>query len=462
MAIEKSNYQRATPHGGFGLFTLSIRGITFDCMRIIVGHTNMDLDCLGSLALARLLYPGFKAVRSSLIHPVARNLFNLYADHLDMISVEELAKEKVEEMVIVDTRSQGRVHEYIDVIKPLPGSIHIWDHHPADSSDIPGAVMHGDGAGANTTLLGKEAMRRGIRLGFEDATIALTGIYADTGNFPHENVNQDDFAVAGWLAEQGASLNLTKTFLQTLKDESQITLFHDLLNRLVYQTVHGYLVITVYKEMDRQVGGLAAVAEKIFDVESPDALFAVFYFARENESLIIARSQQRGIDVGRLLAAFHGGGHAQASSALLKGEPGRKTFHALQACLKAMLTDAVNAASIMNRSVATISDGASLSEAFVFLEREDRTGVSVTDAAGRLCGYLSLRDIVKARRSDQLAAPVRSHMVRKVVTGTPAMSLRELESLFFSHTIYDLPIVDEGRLVGVVTRDTYLKVRAGQ
>jgi tRNA nucleotidyltransferase (CCA-adding enzyme) len=431
-------------------------------MNILVGHTNMDLDCFGSLALARVLYPGFKTVRSGLIHPVARNLYNLYADHLDMISVEDLAGERVDEMVVVDTRSRARIKEFLDVISALPQRIHVWDHHPADSSDIPNAVYHGEAAGANTTLLGREVIRRGAGLAPEDATIALTGIYADTGNFTHENVSQGDFEVAGWLTEHGASLGLARTFLQTLKDESQITLFHDLLNRLVYQTVHGYLVVTAYMEMDRQSGGLAAVVEKIFEVESPDALFAVFYFARENASLIIARSQQRGVDVGRLLAAFHGGGHAQASSALLKGEPGRKTFHALQACLKAMLTDAVNAAGIMQREVATIADGASLAEAQLFLERADRTGVSVIDVAGRLCGYLSLRDIMKARRASQMSAPVRSHMVRKVVTGSPSMSLRELEALFFTHTIYDVPIVEDGRLVGVVTRDAYLRTRSGQ
>jgi tRNA nucleotidyltransferase (CCA-adding enzyme) len=430
-------------------------------MNILVGHTNMDLDCFGSLALARVLYPGYKTVRSSLIHPVARTLYNLYADHLDMVSVEELAGERVEEMVVVDTRSRARIKEFMDAIDQLPDRIHVWDHHPADSSDIPNAVYHGEAAGANTTLLGSECMRRGARLKPEDATIALTGIYADTGNFTHENVSQGDFEVAGWLTEGGASLGLARTFLQTLKDETQITLFHDLLNRLVYQTVHGYLVVTVYREMERQAGGLAAVVEKIFDVESPDALFAVFYFARENASLIIARSRQRGIDVGGLLAAFHGGGHAQASSALLKGEPGRKTFHALQACLKTMLADAVNAGGIMQREVATISDGASLADALGFLEKADRTGVSVIDCAGRLCGYLGLRDIVKARRASQLAAPVRSHMVRKVVTGSPGMSIRELESLFFSHTIYDLPIVEDGVLVGVVTRDAYLRTRAG-
>ena len=318
-------------------------------MRFIIGHTNMDLDCLGSIVLARLLFPGFRAVRSRLIHPVARNLFHLYADHLDFATVEELAAGTVEELVVVDTRSRGRVKEFLQAVTPLPATIEVWDHHPADASDIPGAVVHEAPVGSNTTLLGMEAMRRGIRLGPEDATIALTGVYADTGNFTHENVGCADYEIAGWLKGQGASLTLVKSFLQTLKDESQITLFHELLNNLTYQTVHGSLVVTSYMEMERQVGGLAAVVEKVFEVENADAIFCVFFFGRENETLIIARSQQRSVDVARILGVFGGGGHAQASSALLKGEPGRKSFHALQACLKAMIVDAASAASIMSR-----------------------------------------------------------------------------------------------------------------
>jgi tRNA nucleotidyltransferase (CCA-adding enzyme) len=431
-------------------------------MRVIVGHTNMDLDCLGSLALARNLFPGHQAVRSRLIHPVARNLYNLYADHLDMASVEDLAQQDVEALTVVDTRSQSRIKEFLQVIDTLPAVIDVWDHHPADSSDIPGAVVHESAVGANTTLLGKEAMARGLKLRMEDATIALTGIYADTGNFTHENVSRDDFEVSQWLLGQGASLTLVKTFLQTLKDESQISLFHELLNRLTYQTVHGHLVITAYMEIERQVGGLAAVVEKVFEVESPDALFAVFFFGRENETLIVARSQQKGIDVAHVLGVFGGGGHTQASSALLKGQPGRPTFHALQACLKTMLVDALCAERVMNRDVVTIPDGWSLRDASLFLEKADRTGVPVTDVGGRLCGYLSLRDVMKARKAGELDVPVRSHMIRKVVTGSPAMSLREIEVLFFSHSIYDIPIVESGRIVGIVTRDAYLKARAGE
>ena len=319
-------------------------------MRIIVGHSNMDLDCLGSIALARRLFPGSRALRSRLIHPVARNLYNLYGDYLDLATIDEIERGEIDDLVVVDTRSFGRVREFLQEIPTLPERVDVYDHHPEDSSDIPGAVIHGGGVGANTTLLAKEIMEKGIRLSSEEATIALTGIHADTGSFTHENVSLADFEAAGYLMSQGASVSLVKSFLQTLKGESQITLFHQILNRLTYQTLHGHQVVTTYMELERQSGGLAAVVEKVFDVENPDAIFSVFHFAKEHDTLVIARSQQHGIDVGRILSAFGGGGHSQASSALMKNEPGRKCFHALQAYLKAMLDEAATASVIMTRT----------------------------------------------------------------------------------------------------------------
>jgi CBS domain-containing protein len=112
--------------------------------------------------------------------------------------------------------------------------------------------------------------------------------------------------------------------------------------------------------------------------------------------------------------------------------------------------------------VQAISDSWSLREASVFLERLDRTGAPVADAAGNVCGFLSLRDIMKARRSGQMQAPVRSYMIRSVFTGSPSTTLREIESIFFQHTIFYLPIVVEGKLVGIVTRSEYLAARAGR
>jgi tRNA nucleotidyltransferase (CCA-adding enzyme) len=146
----------------------------------------------------------------------------------------------------------------------------------------------------------------------------------------------------------------------------------------------------------------------------------------------------------------------------LKNEPGRKTFHALQAYLKAMLDDAATARGIMKDDVQVARDSWTLWEASALLERLDRTGAPVVDSNGRLCGFLTLRDISKGRSSSKMGAPVRAFMTRKVISATPRTTLRELEHIFFSHTIFALPIVEDGKVMGLVTRSEYLKARMGE
>jgi tRNA nucleotidyltransferase (CCA-adding enzyme) len=83
------------------------------------------------------------------------------------------------------------------------------------------------------------------------------------------------------------------------------------------------------------------------------------------------------------------------------------------------------------------------------------------DAGGKLCGFLSLRDIMKGRRAEDMEAPVRRYMIRNVLTGGRETTLREIEDFFFNHTIYYLPIVEGGAVIGIVTRTDYLRARAG-
>jgi tRNA nucleotidyltransferase (CCA-adding enzyme) len=435
-------------------------------MKIIIGHSNMDLDCFGSMVLARSLYPSYRLVSSHLIHPVARALYNLYQNHLDLLPGGELKNEAVEHVVVVDTRSRKRVEEYLRHLKPGKTRIDVYDHHPADSADIPGAVLHGFESGANTTLLGLEVIERGLTVGPEDATIALTGIYADTGNFSHENVAAEDFRVAAFLKAQGASLKLVRTFLKTLKEEYQMTLFHELLNRLVYREVRGHLIIFVYQELDKQAGGLAAVVEKIFEVENPDALFAVFAFKKEGNALIVARSQKEAIDVRAILARFGGGGHTQAASALLKKTPPAGVLRTLEETLDLTLQPAMRAEKLMTAAVALVRQEWSLKEASLFLERINHTGAPVVDEAGELCGFITLRDIMKGRKADLMHAPVKAYMTRRVITGLPETTMRELETLMFHNNIGHLPITagSEGaaarRVVGIVTRSDYLRFAA--
>jgi tRNA nucleotidyltransferase (CCA-adding enzyme) len=312
--------------------------------------------------------------------------------------------------------------------------------------------------GSNTTFLGLKVMEQGIEISETDATIALAGIYADTGNFTHENVTTEDFEVATYLMHHGASVQLVKTFLKTLKEEHQITLFHELLNRLYYADFNGHFIAMSYMEMDQQAGGLAAVVEKVFDVENTDALFSVFAFKKEKSVIIIARSQKSRINLNDVLNAFSGGGHAKAASALLKNREGKEVFQELEKHLRTVLLPAATVLSIMSTDLHVLQEEWTLREASVFLETINHTGAPVINGDGKLTGFMTLRDIMKGRKVDQMHSPVKAYMSKKVITGKTDLTIREVERLLYENHIGHLPIIeDDNTLVGIITRTDYLK-----
>ncbi len=417
----------------------------------------MDLDCIGSIVLARYLYPDHVPVMSRLIHPAAKNLVNLYHYHLDFKQVDDLKGEHVEGAVIVDTRSYSRVKEYFEAIQKKVPEIVIYDHHLADSCDFENAEIHQGDFGSNTTMIGLELMKNSVSISSKDATIALTGIYADTGNFTHDNVRDDDFRVASYLLKHQADIKLVNNFLKSLKEDYQLSLFHDIMNTLVWQDINGHQIVFSYYAMEKQAAGLAAVVEEIFNIENPDAIFGVFHFEKPKSTVIIGRSGKNVIDLIDILKPFGGGGHSKAASALVKHTEGKDVLKSLLETLTRQLHHAVTAENMMSRNVYTIRDSWTLKEASLYFEEMDLSGAPVMNEKNDLCGMLTLRDIMKGRKNDHMNFPVKAYMRTKLITCPPCASMREIENLLFINGIGHLPVLDDGKLAGIITRSDLLK-----
>ena len=425
-------------------------------MTVIVGHTNSDLDCFGSMVLARYLYQDKNPVlvRSDRIHPMARNLHHLYGHHLGLMRVHDIDPKEIACIVIVDTRTQGRIDEYFSNLDDFQGEIIVYDHHDGQDKTIRTTSFFTKDCGANTTILGLELMRRGIRPKEDDATIALTGIYADTGNFTHDTVTEEDFHVAAWLRLCGGSIELVRMFLKPLTDEHQITLFHGLLNKLDYQEIRGHSIVFAVMHLDRQQSGLAAIVEKVHEVEDPDATFVVFGFKHEEAVLIVGRSLRETAPMDTILAAFGGGGHACAASAYIKGADLQEVAAKLHEKLTNELIPASSARNIIrNDKVHLISSHWTLREASEFLEGINSTGSAVVDDEGRLVGVLTLRDIMKGRKNNQMHSPVSAYMTRKVESVTWDTGIRKIERIIKERNIGHLPVLHDDRVAGIITRD---------
>ena len=428
-------------------------------MNIAFGHTNMDFDCLGSLILVKKLFPGYRLVRSSRIHPATQNMYDFYTDYFDFITPNAISQETIDNIIIVDTCTTYRVSEYFSHIKNQNPSIKIFDHHQAENCDIPGARVEKGQFGANTSQLGKMALQNGVVLEPEEATIALTAIYADTGRLIYENVCRADYEVSAWLLDMGASLKLVKSFLETIREDQQVEVLNNL--RPTQCSIKGHTILLSYYELDENVAGLAAVVERIMEIQNPDAYFAVFFVPKDKTVFLIARSQKGKIDLQALLSVYGGGGHQSAASAKICGcegqEFGKEFFEEFRSYLERSLEPASRALDIMTKNVFTIHETTSLMDASMYLERVELTAVPVVDRKGDVSGFISLRDIMKGRKCGKMQAPVKAYMSKPVISAGSTISMRDIERIFYKYKIDHLPILEEGKLLGIVDRWDYLQ-----
>jgi CBS domain-containing protein len=71
--------------------------------------------------------------------------------------------------------------------------------------------------------------------------------------------------------------------------------------------------------------------------------------------------------------------------------------------------------------------------------------------------FVSAREI-KNKQMDT-SIPVANIMTRNIVTVTPATPVERIHDLFEQHAFHHIPVLSNGRLVGIISRVDYLKIR---
>jgi CBS domain-containing protein len=107
---------------------------------------------------------------------------------------------------------------------------------------------------------------------------------------------------------------------------------------------------------------------------------------------------------------------------------------------------------VMARAVVSVAPEDTLGEAAQKMADEEVGSAIVLDH-GRLIGILTERDLLKAvaGRVHSSEARVREWMTEEPVTATPSTSAEEAVRTMLEHGFRHLPIVEEGRTVGVVS-----------
>jgi CBS domain-containing protein len=149
----------------------------------------------------------------------------------------------------------------------------------------------------------------------------------------------------------------------------------------------------------------------------------------------------------------------------------------------------LQARDIMTQEVITIAPEASVEELARLLESRKIGGVPVVEADGRLVGVVTQSDLVKRSRDlelppalnildlhmfietpagfkrrleKMLGDTVREVMTPEPITITPGTPVQEIAALMDRKKVHTLPVVEQGKLVGIVGKMDLIRSLARQ
>jgi tRNA nucleotidyltransferase (CCA-adding enzyme) len=434
-------------------------------MDLILCHQTADFDAVGAAVGLSRLKKGAKVVLTGGAHPPVRDFLALHRDEFSLIEMRSVNPKKIRSLSVVDTQQRdrlGKAAQWFD-LRQL-NSIEIYDHHLNVDSDIPATHIHIEPVGATTTLVAELLQQQKIKLTPFEATIMALGIHVDTGSLTFDQTTPRDAKALAWLMEMGANIRVISEYAEPSLSPQVQELLTEALQKLQQENIRGYTVAWVLLATEIFVPGLSNLAERLVELTETDALLFGHRYCRrgcrennEERLIVIGRSRIDGTNLNQLFEPYGGGGHAQAASLSLRGDNLATTFEQLVEQFKAQIPHPPTARDLMSSPVRTIRPETTIEQAQRILFRYGHSGLSVVDENDELVGIISRRDLDLALHHGFSHAPVKGYMTRNIKTITPDTLLPEIESLMVTYDVGRLPVLDEGQLIGIVTRTDVLR-----
>jgi len=433
-------------------------------LTVITTHINADFDALASMLAAQKLYP-----EALVVFPGSqeKNLKNFFISSLvylfNMVDINDIDFTGVKRLILVDTRHAGRIGKLSQLLDKPDIEIHIYDHHPASENDIKGYLeIHGN-TGANVTILTELIREKDIRILPDEATIMCLGIYEDTGSFTFPSTTERDFLAAAYLLSQGANLNVVSDLIARELSPQQVVLLNDMIQAVTRYHINGLEVVVTTVTMEKYMPDFAFLVQKMVKMENLDAIFAIARM--ENKIYVVARSRINEVDVGTILTAMGGGGHAYAAAASIKGKTLAQTETKLLEVLYSRIKARRQAKDLMSSPAISTAADISCQDAKDIITRYNVNALLVTEktnSAEKLCGYITRQVIEKVLFHKLGRVAVRDYMTTDAATVDPQADLLEIQEKIIDNKQRILPVMDNSTIIGVITRTDLLNILVHQ
>lgn len=429
-------------------------------MDVIATHVNADFDCLGSMIAAKRLYPEAVLVFPGGQERGLRDFLlqsTLYA--YDVKGIRDVDLDAITRLILVDVRSAARIGHLSQIVHRAGLELHIYDHHPADDHVLRGQLEMVENVGATTTIMTQIFISRGIVPTADEATMMMLGLYEDTGHLLFSGTTPQDFRAAAFLLEHGANLNVVADFLIREMTPEQVDLLNELIKSCQRILVGGVEIAIASTSINHYIGDISSLVHKLKDIENLNVLIVAVRM--EDRIFLIGRSRIAEVHVGELFQEFGGGGHAFAASATVRDMPLVQLLAKLENVLPKYVRSRLAASDLMSHPVKTLPLDATIETARELMARFDFNAVPIVNDQAQVIGIITRQIVEKAAYHKLSKMVVAEVMNSDFETVEPRATLDQLQQGIIEHNQRCIPVVEQGVLVGVVTRTDLLRHMLG-
>lgn len=427
---------------------------------VITTHVNADFDALASMIAASKLYP-----EAALVFPGSqeKNLRNFFLHSTSYIfnftKIKNVDFDQIKRLILVDTRQKSRIGKFAELTEKKGVEIHIYDHHPDSGEDAHGHVEIIRKIGSTTALLTSLIREKGVSVSADEATVMCLGIHEDTGSFTFSSTKAEDYQAAAWLTDQGANHNIIADMLTRELTAEQVWLLNDLTQAATTTVIDGVEIIITKVVRDEYVGDFAVLVHKFMEMENLNVVFALAQM--EDRVYLVGRSRIPEVNVAEIALALGGGGHSQAASATIRNKTITQVEKSLQELLRNRVNPAKRAKDMMSSPVIHILPEDTLEKATGLMTRYNINVLLVIDDEGILKGYVTRQIVEKAVFFGLEHIKVNDYTNIEFFETHPKAPLKEVQELIIRKKLRILPVVENGTVLGVITRTDVLNILFG-
>lgn len=430
-------------------------------MEIIVTHIGSDFDSFSGMIAAKKIYPQAQIILPTAINENIRKFISFYEDELPLLKDSvEVDFSKVNRMIVVDTRIASRLGKAEASLKNKDLEIVVFDHHPKSNYDLKPTKEYSMEVGATTTILVDIIKRKKLDISSLEATLFTLGIYEDTGSFTYPSTSYKDLEAASYLFKKGADLVIISRFLNIALTQAQ----HELLEKLIMNCkrikVNEKLVLLSWAEVDRYIEGLSVLARKLSQIEDVSVVFC--WVKMKDKIYVVSRSDDKEVDVSKILGCIGGGGHPQAASSIIRDLEFVEIERRIISSLSKNIKKPVLARDIMSCPVRVINENESILVASEILKKYGHSGIPIVDVDGNLVGIITRKDVDRAMNHGLSHAPVKGFKSHGVISASPNTSVEEVQRMMIENNVGRIPVVSKGEIIGIITRKDILRVLHNQ